>query len=285
MNFTFNKGRRLLCLTTLFTPLTSPSRLFAAEKPALKLSQIYSKELRIEDYLVSEKYDGIRVYWTGHSFLTRAGNIILPPEWWSGNLSNIALDGELWIERGAFSELNGTLKRSRVGFEQWRRIKFLVFDLPTNREAFVQRYGLLVSLMEHTSSPNIQHVEQRTYVTHYELMERLDSVIAAGGEGLMLQHKNAHYNAGRHAGLYKLKRWQDAEAVVVGSTSGRGKYIGVMGALIVETPEGIKFRLGSGFSDAERANPPIIGAIVTYKYSGKSNKGVPRFASFLRIHD
>ena len=58
----------------------------------------------------------------------------------------------------------------------------------------------------------------------------------------------------------------------------------MLGALVVETPEGLRFKLGSGFTDAQRENPPEIGSLVTYKYTGKTANGVPRFASFLRAY-
>ncbi len=285
MKALLNAQRRLLCLASLVGPLKPHLQLFAAEKPALKLAKTYSKKLSLDDYLVSEKYDGVRVYWTGQLFLTRAGNLIEPPSWWSQGLSDITFDGELWIERGAFSELNGLLKRSKASDEQWRRVMFLVFDLPNYKSGFEERYATLDRLMEKMNSPNIKLVVQASFSNHEELMQHLDSVIDGGGEGLMLQHKTSPYTAGRHAGLYKLKRWQDAEAVVVGNTDGRGKYLGMMGALIVEMPDGTRFRIGTGFTDAERSNPPKPGAVVTYRYAGKSKKGVPRFASFLRVRE
>ncbi|HEX7047399.1 MAG TPA: DNA ligase, partial [Gammaproteobacteria bacterium] len=41
--------------------------------------------------------------------------------------------------------------------------------------------------------------------------------------------------------------------------------------------------IGSGFTDAERAEPPAIGSLVTYRYNGLTSNGVPRFARFLRV--
>jgi DNA ligase-1 len=53
--------------------------------------------------------------------------------------------------------------------------------------------------------------------------------------------------------------------------------------LWVETPQGLRFKLGTGLSDAQRENPPALGQWVTYRYGGLTDKGVPRFASFVRI--
>ena len=56
----------------------------------------------------------------------------------------------------------------------------------------------------------------------------------------------------------------------------------MLGALLVENGDGLRFRIGTGFKDKDRKNPPPIGTVITYKYFGKTNKGLPRFASFLR---
>ncbi len=56
-----------------------------------------------------------------------------------------------------------------------------------------------------------------------------------------------------------------------------------LGSLLVQEIDGDRFRIGSGFSDAERADPPAIGSIVTFKYHGRTKNGLPRFASFLRM--
>jgi len=78
--------------------------------------------------------------------------------------------------------------------------------------------------------------------------------------------------------------------VVVAHLPGKGKYQGMMGSLLVEirdadTQQARRFKIGTGFSDAQRADPPAIGTIITYKYFGTTNTGLPRFASFLRVRD
>ena len=54
------------------------------------------------------------------------------------------------------------------------------------------------------------------------------------------------------------------------------------------TASGLQFddtTLGTGFSDAVRANPPMVGALVTYTYRDVTPSGKPRFASFVRVRD
>ena len=85
--------------------------------------------------------------------------------------------------------------------------------------------------------------------------------------------------------LCKLKPHLDAEAVVVGYRPGKGKYRDDVGAIEVETPEGRRFRLGSGVPDAMRREPPRLGSVVTYRYQALTGHGIPRFARVVRIHE
>ena len=105
----------------------------------------------------------------------------------------------------------------------------------------------------------------------------------AGAEGLMLHHQDALYKTGRSSDLLKLKTYQDSEARVIGYRPGKGKYQGMVGALVVKTPDGKEFAIGSGLTDALRQTPPPIGAMVTYRYNGLTRRGLPRFARFLRV--
>jgi DNA ligase-1 len=50
-------------------------------------------------------------------------------------------------------------------------------------------------------------------------------------------------------------------------------------------PEGPRFALGSGLTDAQRADPPPLGAQVTYRYRGLTPSGIPRFATLLRVRE
>jgi DNA ligase-1 len=101
----------------------------------------------------------------------------------------------------------------------------------------------------------------------------------------MLHRADSQYATGRSAALLKLTPWQDAEARVVAHLPGKGKYAGMLGALQVQMPDGRRFALGSGFTDAERRNPPLLGTQVTYRYRELTRHGIPRFARFLRVRE
>ena len=98
-----------------------------------------------------------------------------------------------------------------------------------------------------------------------------------------LHRADALYITGRSEALLKLKPLLDTEAKVIAHVPGKGKFDGMLGSLEVETPEGKRFRIGTGFKDDVRKNPPPIGSIVTYQYRGLTKNGLPRFASFLRV--
>jgi DNA ligase-1 len=117
------------------------------------------------------------------------------------------------------------------------------------------------------------------------LRTELARVEALGGEGLMLRQPASRYIAGRSTTLLKVKSFLDAEARVVGHTRGTGRHAGRLGALEVELPNGIRFSVGTGLSDAERDQPPAIGALITFRYQELSNDGVPRFPSFVGVRD
>jgi DNA ligase-1 len=99
----------------------------------------------------------------------------------------------------------------------------------------------------------------------------------------MLHRADALYHGGRSPDLLKVKQWLDSEAKVIAYQPGTGKFEGMLGAMEVETDEGRRFLIGTGFSDAERRQPPPLGSTITYRYTGLTASGLPRFPAFLRI--
>ena len=82
-----------------------------------------------------------------------------------------------------------------------------------------------------------------------------------------------------------MKSFHDAEAQVIGHIPGKGRHKGRLGALEVKLPDGTVFSVGTGFSDAERDDPPPVGAIVTFRYQELTKAGVPRFPSYVAVRD
>ena len=271
-----------IALLALSSPLTVADE---AQAPSLLLANTYREDIDLDQYWVSEKLDGVRAYWDGESLTSRNGNRFRAPGWFTAGFPSVPLDGELWMGRGTFERLSGAVRRRNPDDAQWRDIRFMVFDLPSSPVTFDERLKRLREMFQALDSPHIALVEQFRITDHDALMETLSEVVAGGGEGLMLHKGSSLYAAGRSDDLLKLKSYEDAEALVVGHLPGKGKFTGMLGALLVEMPDGRRFRLGSGFSVEERRDPPPPGATVSYKYFGKTRNGLPRFASFLRIRE
>ena len=100
----------------------------------------------------------------------------------------------------------------------------------------------------------------------------------------MLRDPKSIYEGRRSDFLLKVKKFEDAEATVIGHEKGTGRCSNMCGAIRVRGDDGTLFKIGSGFTDAQRMKPPKLGARVTYKYMGKSDAGKPRFPIFLRLH-
>ena len=278
----FNRLYRLV-FVTLLAFSSAPGAAGEVQTPSLLLANTYREGIDLGEYWVSEKLDGVRAYWDGATFTSRKGNRFNAPRWFTEGFPRIPLDGELWMGRGTFERLSGAVRRQTPDDGQWRSIRFMVFDLPSSPATFDERLKRLKEIFETMESPHIALVEQIRVADRDTLMDTLSEVVAGGGEGLMLHKGSSLYTAGRTADLLKLKSYEDAEAVVVGHLPGKGKFTGMLGALLVEMPDGRRFRLGTGFSVGERRKPPPPGATVTYKYFGKTRNGLPRFASFLRV--
>ncbi|MDI1299200.1 DNA ligase [Methylotenera sp.] len=249
------------------------------------LAKTYQLGTDVQQYLVSEKFDGVRAVWDGGTFHTRTDHVIAAPAWFTKDLPKTPLDGELWLGHGKFEALSGAVRKDVPIDEEWRGISYMVFELPNAKGTFAERAKAIVNIVKLANSPHLKAVKQFRVSDEVALHKLLNQIVAQGGEGLMLHRANALYLTGRSDVLLKLKLLYDAEAIVVAHTAGQGKYKGKLGALEVETPEGIRFKLGTGFTDAQRENPPKIGSTVTYTYRDKTKAGKPKFASFLRVRN
>ena len=274
-----------LLLVVLLALCPPPAAAGEARAPSLLLANVYRDGIDLGRYWVSEKLDGVRARWDGETLVSRGGNRFNAPAWFTEDFPRVPLDGELWMGRGTFERLSGAVRRKIPDDAEWRTVRFMVFDLPANPAPFDERLQRMREVFETIESPRIALVDQFRVADHDVLMETLSRVVDGGGEGLMLHRGGSLYTAGRSDDLLKVKRYDDAEAVVVDHLPGKGRLAGMLGALLVEMPDGRRFRLGTGFSDEERREPPPLGATVTYKHFGKTRNGVPRFASFLRIRD
>jgi DNA ligase-1 len=274
----------MIPLVLLIALLLAPAAVIGEVRPPPVMgATAYAPGVDVSRYWVSEKLDGVRGHWDGERLRTRGGHVIEAPAWFIRGWPSEPMDGELWMGRGRFAEVSGIARRHEPRDADWRRVRFMVFDLPAHGGRFDDRVRRMRALLRDHDIPWLRPVRQFRVAGAAELDRRLERVVAAGGEGLMLHHEDARYATGRSAALMKYKPFHDAEALVVGHTPGKGRFKGMLGALVVERPDGRRFRIGTGFTDAERADPPAIGSRITYRYSGYTANGFPRFARFLRV--
>lgn len=253
--------------------------------PALMLAGEWHRGQDPAGFLVSEKLDGVRALWDGQTLRFRSGLPIAAPRWLIAALPKIALDGELWVGRGRFDELSGIVRRNEPVDDDWRAVRYMLFDLPGSTEPFAERAARLQTVVAQAHQPWLQAVAQQQVPNAAALQALLTQTVKDGGEGLMLHRANALWSPGRSGAIFKFKPLADEEARVVAHLPGKGRNAGRMGALLLELPNGQRFALGTGFTDAQRANPPPVGSLVTYRYRDRTSKGLPRFASFLRVRE
>jgi DNA ligase 1 len=249
------------------------------------LSNVLDERTDVTAYLVSEKFDGVRAVWDGKDLRFRSGRSVIAPAWFIAKLPATPLDGELWLARGKFDELSGIVRKAQPIDDEWRKLSYLIFELPGAKGTFAQRYTSMQDIVSKANWPQLKAVEQYRVASRAALKLKLNETVKAGGEGLMLHLADAMYVTGRSDVLLKLKPLRDTEAQVLAHIPGKGKYTGMLGALQMQTPEGKRFKLGTGFSDEQRKSPPPIGSTVTYTYRDLTKTGLPRFASFVRVRE
>ena len=281
---------RLRCFISLlflfFACLSQPSSAGHAEsQPApVLLAHSWKPGMDIQGWWMSEKLDGIRGYWTGSQLISRAGNAFAVPAWFTENFPSVPLDGELWIGHQTFAQIASIVRR-KTPPDDWKSVRYMIFDAPQAEGGFEQRLAFAREWFSQHPNPYVSIVEHEVCQNEQHLRKRLAEIEALGGEGLILRQPESAYTVGRSSTILKVKTFQDAEAVVLAHLPGSGRNTGRMGAIQVKLPNGVQFAIGSGFSDAERDNPPPIGSTVRFKHQGFTKAGVPRFASFLRMRE
>ncbi len=255
------------------------------EGPPLLLAERWDNVQDMTGWWMSEKLDGVRAYWDGKAFISRLGNPYCAPDWFIAGLPDTPLDGELWGGRKLFQRTVSIVRRQDKS-DLWKEMRYLVFDGPSIDAPFEDRLARCRELVDGAKPPHASVHPHEACRGLDHLKAELARVEALGGEGLMLRKPGSTYVVGRSSTLLKVKTFFDAEGRVVEHLPGEGRHKGRLGAVVVEMADGKRFSVGTGFSDAERASPPPVGAVITYRYQELSTGGVPRFPSFVCVrHD
>ncbi|KAG0223865.1 hypothetical protein BGW41_005339 [Actinomortierella wolfii] len=260
------------------------------------LAQSWSEDDDPTGYWMAEKLDGVRAYFDGQDFYSRAGNKFAVPDWFREHLpKDQPLDGELWLGRGQFQSCISIVKNQKVQrADEWKQITYLVFDAPKLDMVYEKRLEYLRTIIPIYGKDNLDKntpndkippfarlVPVQRCLSKVHLLKELENVQNLGGEGIMLRAPRSRYEFKRSKTLLKVKTFFDEEAIVVSYNRGTGKHSHRMGCLNVKTPDGRTFSVGTGFTDAQRDNPPKVGSVITYKFQELSNTLTPRFPSFV----
>ena len=244
----------------------------------------------IESYAISEKFDGVRGIWDGKEMFSKNGKKLAIPPCFAEKLAILELkdgefvEGELWADYGKFAEVSSLARRKNPTCAEFESVKYLIFNAQFNESSdFLANLSKIQSILESHKTPQIRTITQHKFSSSKELQDFFDAVVAKGGEGVILRDSHT---------AFKLKAQHDAECKIIDYTRGKGRLGGKVGSIVCESladknagiKNGIIFRIGSGLSDEMRTNPPKIGTIITYKFSGVSKNSVPLHTRFWRVY-
>ena len=141
----------------------------------------------VTGWMMSEKLDGWRVIWDGANFVTRGGNILAAPAWFTAAMPAVVLDGELFAGCGNFNAIQTLIAAG------WHGLTFQAFDAPSD-EPFRARYKKLLAL---ELPAHVGIVKQVRCNDTRHLIEHADAIVTVGGEGSVVRNPRARYVAGR----------------------------------------------------------------------------------------
>lgn len=267
---------------------------------SVMLAQNYTQDIDPKGYYLSEKLDGIRAVYHNGEFISRTNKPFYAPKWFTDHYPmDIVFDGELFTKRKDFKGVMSTVTKKIPIDSEWEKVVYMVFDLPTVKLPFEERYELLKNIVDEiniSGNMRINYVNQHKIKDRSELEEMHKTLTEKGAEGTMLRKPKSSYENIRSSSLLKYKDFIDDEAVVEGFEFGNGRNSDRMGNLIVkwlhpgekDSDGNVKtkdtFNVGSGFDDNQRLNYKTLfpkGTVIKIKYGELQSSGKPRFPTYL----
>lgn len=204
-------------------------------------------------------------------------------------LKNVVLDGE--VMGATFDTVMNIAHRKRGLADSY--LRYMVFDCIKlknfkksidNTKRSIRRKRLKIKLRG--SDKSYVYITPGKMVNNEEEMKKyFNKKIKQGYEGLVVK-SNSPYSFKRSTAWIKVKEMATADCRIVGFEEGKGKYKGVLGALIVKYNK-VKIKVGSGYGDALRKEiwdnkRKWKGAMVEIQYQEITKDGSFRFPVFLR---
>ena len=239
-------------------------------------------------YLWSEKMDGWHVVWDGKDTLYTKKGVPLPaPQAFKKLLPPVAISGELVVRREQATKV-AELRRMDG---PWGKARMYVFDMPAERTLpFKERTTRLKKIVQEQcrekSKCPLRYIEQHTIRDTSLFMKEFESIVqctgkyekdgSCFGEGVVITNPKSLYTSGRCdvSTRFKLKRREDAEAVVIGHNAG---------SLKVRFGD-VEFNLGIGLTSKQRSDLPRhfpTGTVVKFSFRSLGQHGKPKEARLM----
>ena len=149
-------------------------------------------------------------------------------------------------------------------------------------------YSTRFATLQNMNLPNKIHLVEHNIVDDIETAQTIfQKYLADGQEGIILKDMNGPWEDKRSKGQIKFKSELECDLKIIAVEEGNGKYIGLLGALVCVSSDGIvKVNVGSGFNDEQRKSlmpSDLLGKIVAVKYNARIKNRQGEESLFLPI--
>ena len=269
----------------------------SSRKFAVMLAKNYDPKIDPTGWWHSEKLDGVRAVWSTKDFVSRNNKIFRSPDSYKKYFpKDEVLDGELFTKRGDFKGAVSVVSHKTPNENDWKKVKYMAFDLPLEKGDFETRMKKLKSVVSRSCRGKkncpIKVVKQTRIKNRSHLNKLHKGIVKQKGEGSMIRRSKSPYENKRSGSLLKIKDFYEDDAIIVSHEKGSGKYKNNLGKLIVKWRQGkhkgVEFKVGSGFTDAERkgdyAKRFPKGKKIRVQYTEIQSSGKPRFPVYQGVH-
>lgn len=169
----------------------------------------------------------------------------------------------------------------------WDAIPYLYFQDGEYNRAYSERFDYVKNCVEKLDSERVSCVPNTVVNDAEEANKVFTEYYESGEEGIILKDVNGIWEDKRSKHQIKYKGELECDLKIVGLEDGTGKYQGLLGALLVESADGIlKVSVGSGLTDEDRAilnSTTILGKIIAVKYNARIKNKQGEDSLFLPI--
>lgn len=267
------------------------------------------KKLEGKQFAITTKLDGFRLIAmkdeAGNvSFFSRVGQRIeglieIEEELKNAFPEGTVLDGELTISNyfemkskeaykaaSKIIRLKGDTPKTGLTYRVFDGMHIDEWRNQNCTHSYSLRRNLLHGLFKFPMVP-ISHIELLPVLYQGDdvskVTEILEQIVAAGGEGCMINLLDSPYRFNRCWDIMKVKKFNSLDLEVVDMEEGTGRLAGTLGAIHVRYKGGNIVKVGSGFSDEERklywSQPDLIlKKIVEVKFFEESTNADGTFS-------